>query len=38
MMPVNHEAFLTMMEYLKVGAKGSAVNRYGTKFYVLLPI
>jgi hypothetical protein len=38
MMPVNHEAFLTMREYLKVESKGSAVNRCGTKFYVLLPI
>jgi hypothetical protein len=34
-MPVNHEAFLTMREYLKLGAKGSTVNEYGTKFYVL---
>jgi hypothetical protein len=35
MMPVNHEAFLTMREYLKLGGKGSTVNQYGTKFYVL---
>jgi hypothetical protein len=34
MMPVNHEAFLTMREYLKLGAKGKTVNQYGTKFYV----
>ena len=38
MMPVNHEAFLTMREYLKLGAKGSTVNEYDTMFYVLLLI
>jgi hypothetical protein len=33
-MPVDHEAFLTMREHLKVGPKGSTVNEYGTMFYV----
>jgi hypothetical protein len=33
-MPDNHEAFLTMKEYLKLGGKGGTVNQTGTKFYV----
>jgi hypothetical protein len=35
-MPVNHEAFLTMREYLKLGCKGAPVNPDDTKFYAFL--